>query len=114
MGNKIRIPLSVDEYNEELTQEIKKGKRKQFEEEHNIDRDAKGKLNKGARLAQKDSCDELSILLRYKSGMPAKEIVNDLKCSKSTVYAVISKYKKQQAAILEKSNQGEKGNTNEE
>ena len=114
MANIIPIRSMVDEYFEELTQETEKNKRKQFEEEHNIDRDAKGRLNKGARLAQKDSCYELSILLRYKSGMPAKEIVNDLKCSKSTVYAVISKYKKQQASILEKSNQGEKGNTNEE
>lgn len=102
MGNKIRIPLSVDEYNEELTKEIKKGKRKQFEEEHNIDRDAKGRLNKGAVLAKKDNCDELSIIIRYKRGMPAKEIAKDLNCSKSTVYSVISKYKKQRASILEK------------
>ena len=114
MGNIIPIRSMVDDYFEELTQETEKSKRKQFEEEHNIKRDKKGRLNEGAILAKKDNCDELSIIIRYKSGMPVKEIVKDLNCSKSTVYNVISKYKKQQATILEKTNQGEKGNTNEE
>ena len=41
-------------------------KRKEFEELNNIKRDSKGRLNKGAKLAKKDSCNETKIYLIWK------------------------------------------------
>lgn len=88
------IPLSVKEYREQMAEEIKKGRHKEFEDKRNIKRDSKGRLNKGAALAKKDSCNEKGILLRYQGGMTVKEIVECMGCSKSTVYNVLSKNKK--------------------
>lgn len=63
------------------------------EKKHNVYRDERGRLNKGALLAKKDSCNETAILLRYYSGMTVKEIVECRGCSKSTVYNVIKRIK---------------------
>ena len=60
---------------------------------HNIVRDKRGRLNKGALLASKDNCQAEKILLRYASGMSVREMVECLGCSKSTVYNVIKKYR---------------------
>ncbi len=68
-------------------------KRKKFEELHNIKRDSKGRLNKGAKLAKKDSCNETKIYLMYVAGATVKEIVEIYGCSKSVVYRVLAKYK---------------------
>lgn len=88
------IPLSVKEYREQMAEEIKKGRHKEFEDKRNIKRDSKGRLNKGSALAKKDICDKKGILLRYQSGMTVKEITECMGCSKSTVYNVLSKNKK--------------------
>lgn len=60
----------------------------------NIHRDKQGRLNKGARLASKDNCNKVEILRMYDEGMTVKQIVNDLRCSKSTVYNAIKKHRK--------------------
>lgn len=71
----------------------RKAQREQFEKVRNIKRDKRGRLNKGALLAKKDCCNEDEIWLRYMSGMSAKQIVDCMGCSSSTVYNVIKKYK---------------------
>lgn len=55
------------------------------EKKRNVNRDKRGRLNKGARLAQKDSCSIQKIWSLYQTDMTVKEIVNRLGCSKSTV-----------------------------
>lgn len=88
------IPLSVDEYREQMEEAIEKGKQEQYKEKRNIKRDGKGRLNKGSALAKKDSCNVEGILLRHISGMAVKEIVECMGCSKSTVYNAIKKHRK--------------------
>ena len=68
-------------------------KRKKFEELQNIKRDSKGRLNKGARLAKKTSCNETKIYLMYELGATVKEIIEMYGCSKSVVYRVLAKHK---------------------
>ena len=68
-------------------------KRKKFEELQNIKRDSKGRLNKGARLAKKASCNETKIYLMYELGATVKEIIEMYGCSKSVVYRVLAKHK---------------------
>lgn len=82
----------IDE--EWVDREIEKQRKKEWDKKHNIQRDERGRLNKGALLASKDSCKEQGILLRYDNGMPVKEIVDCMGCSKSTVYNVIKKRRK--------------------
>lgn len=60
----------------------------------NSQRDKKGRLKKGVKLASKDNCNKVEILLRHDSGMTVKQIVECLECSKSTVYSVIKKHRK--------------------
>ena len=71
-------------------------KEKSFDEKHNIKRDSKGRLNKGALLAKKEAYNEAKIYLLFAAGASAKEIVEHSACSKSTVYRIISKYNKKQ------------------
>lgn len=73
--------------------EIEKLRIQHEDSKHNVHRDNRGRLNKGALLASKDSCNEMSILLRHKIGMSVKQIVDCMGCSKSTVYNIISKHK---------------------
>ena len=68
-------------------------KRKEFEELQNIKRDSKGRLNKGAKLAKKASCNETKIYLMYELGATVKEIIEMYGCSKSVVYRVLAKHK---------------------
>lgn len=67
--------------------------KKNFEELRNIKRDNKGRLNKGAKLAKKDSCNEMKIYLMHELGATVKEIVEHYGCSKSVVYRVLAKHK---------------------
>lgn len=83
----------MDKFDERLFREQKKADREKFEKLHNIKRDKRGRLNKGALLAKKDTCNEDKIWLRYKAGMTVGEIVEVMGCSKSTVYNVIKKRK---------------------
>lgn len=80
-------------FDEMLFREHRKTTREKFEKQHNIKRDKRGRLNKGALLAKKDTCNEDKIWLRYKAGMTVGEIVEVMGCSKSTVYNVIKKRK---------------------
>lgn len=75
---------------------IEENFKRRREERRNIRRDEKGRLKKGARLAQKDSCDVAAIWLRYTAGMSVKEIVESRGCSKSTVYKVLKQQKEKQ------------------
>lgn len=95
----------VDREIEKQCKEQEEQRKREWDEKHNIHRDKRGRLNKGALLASKDNCSEVGIQLRYDSGMSAKEIVDCMKCSKSTVYNVIAKHrnKKRKSAILENS-----------
>lgn len=83
--------------------ECEKQYKKEWDEKHNIHRDKRGRLNKGALLASKDSCNEYGILLRLASGMTVNEITECMGCSKSTVYHVRKKHREQnrKSAILE-------------
>lgn len=74
--------------------EQKKHDKREFEKKHNVKRDKRGRLNKGALLAQKDCCNENKIWLLRCSGMSVKEIVECMGCSKSTVYNILNKHKK--------------------
>ena len=65
----------------------------EFEELQNIKRDSKGRLNKGAKLAKKASCNETKIYLMYELGATVKEIIEMYGCSKSVVYRVLAKHK---------------------
>ena len=80
-------------FDEWLFREQKKADREKFEKQHNIKRDKRGRLNKGALLAKKETCNEDEIWLRYMSGMTVGQIVYVMGCSKSTVYNVINKRK---------------------
>lgn len=79
---------------EKQRREQEEQRKREWNKKHNIHRDERGRLNKGALLGSKDNCNEKGILLRYDSGMSVKEIVNCMGCSKSTVYNVIKKHKK--------------------
>ena len=68
-----------------VDKECERQRKEEWDKKHNVHRDKRGRLNKGALLASKDSCNEQGILLRYDSGMSVKEIVNCMECSKSTV-----------------------------
>lgn len=67
--------------------------REKFEKEHNIKRDKRGRLNKGALLAKKTTCNDVKIWLLYMAGMSVKTIVENMGCSKSTVYNSIKRHK---------------------
>lgn len=67
--------------------------RKKFEEIRNIKRDSKGRLNKGALLAKKNSCDGSKIYLMHEMGATVKEIVEHYGCSKSAVYRILAEHK---------------------
>ena len=64
-----------------------------LKELQNIKRDSKGRLNKGAKLAKKASCNETKIYLMYELGATVKEIIEMYGCSKSVVYRVLAKHK---------------------
>jgi transposase len=95
----------VDREIEKQCKEQEEQRKREWDKKHNIRRDKRGRLNKGALLASKNNCSEVGIQLRYDSGMSPKEIVDCMKCSKSTVYSVIKKHKnkKSKSAILENS-----------
>ena len=75
---------------------------KKFEWERNIQRDEKGRLNKGAKLAKKDTCNENKIKLLIGAGFSVKQIVENLGCSKSTVYKIRKEYKERQKGWISK------------
>lgn len=77
---------------EEFDAMIEEGNKKEFNSKRNIKRDKKGRLNQGAKLAQKDSCDEYKIKTYLRWGFSVKDIVGLLGCSKSVVYRVRKKY----------------------
>ena len=54
----------VDREIEKQRKELAEQRKKEWDKKHNIYRDKRGRLNKGALLASKDSCNELGILLR--------------------------------------------------
>lgn len=60
---------------------------------HNFDRDKRGRLLKGAKIAKKE-LDVDKIWDLYRLGVPVKDIVKTVKCSKSTVYNIINECKK--------------------
>lgn len=82
--------LSDEEYIR-LQEEGIKERKKEREKEHNVIRDKRGRLNKGARLAEKESCNENEIWSMYTEGNTVKEIVSFLGCSKSTAYNIIKR-----------------------
>lgn len=84
----------VDREIEKQRKEREEQRKREWDKKHNIHRDERGRLNKGALLASKDSCGEVGILLRYDSGMSVREIVESVGCSKSTVYDVIKKHRR--------------------
>lgn len=55
----------------------------------NEKRDKRGRLEKGSRIAAKPSCDKNEIRYLYKLGLSVKQIVERMKCSKSTIYNAI-------------------------
>ena len=70
--------------------------RQQREYEHdkikalqNVRRDQRGRLLKDSKIASKSCCDPDRIWQLHYSGFSVKEIVRQLKCSKSTVYRVL-------------------------
>lgn len=70
--------------------------RQQREYEHdkikelqNVQRDERGRLLEGSKIASKSCCDPDRIWQLHYSGFSVKEIVRQLKCSKSTVYRVL-------------------------
>lgn len=79
---------------EKQRKEREEQRKKEWDIKHNIHRDERGRLNEGALLASKDNCNEQEILLRHDSGMSVKEIVDCMKCSKSTVYNAIKRHRK--------------------
>lgn len=90
-----------EEYSdEELDAIIKKGIVKEFNRKRNIRRDDKGRLNKGAKLAKKDACNEQKIIMWLRMGFSVKEIVMALGCSKSTVYRVKKKYEEKKGTWI--------------
>lgn len=72
--------------------EVKEEIHEQSSDKNNF-RDSRGRLLDGAQIAKKDCCNDVKIILMYGAGMTVKEIVNELGCSKSTVYNVLSKSK---------------------
>ena len=78
---------------EEATDISEDNARKEFEEIRNIKRDSKGRLNKGALLAKKDSCNGSKIYLMHEMGATVKEIVEHYGCSKSAVYRILAEHK---------------------
>lgn len=84
----------VDREIEKQRKEKEQERKKEWNKKHNIHRDERGRLNKGALLASKDNCKEQEILLRHDSGMTVREIVERMGCSKSTVYNVLKKHRK--------------------
>jgi DNA invertase Pin-like site-specific DNA recombinase len=78
---------------DDINRLIKEEQRRQFEEKRNIYRDEKGRLNKGAQLNHKESCNSDRIWLMYCSGMSIDEIMKIMKCSRSSAYRIIKKNK---------------------
>lgn len=55
----------------------------------NENRDVRGRLKKGSRIAVKMNCDKDIIRNHYRMGLSVKDIVEKLGCSKTTVYNAI-------------------------
>ena len=55
----------------------------------NVQRDRRGRLLEGSKIASKSCCNPDRIWQLHYSGFSVKEIVRQLKCSKSTVYRVL-------------------------
>ena len=79
---------------EDIDRLIDEERRKHFEELRDIKRDKKGRLNKGARLAQKDCCDKEEIIRLFSKGLTAKAIANRMGCGLASVYRIIGGVKK--------------------
>lgn len=60
-----------------------------LEKLQNVQRDERGRLLEGSKIASKSCCDPDRIWQLHYSGFSVKEIVKRLKCSKSTVYRVL-------------------------
>ncbi len=52
-------------------------------------RDSRGRLKKGAKIAEKGKCDREEIWRLHTKGKTVREIVEIMQCSKSTVYDTI-------------------------
>ncbi|MCM1223298.1 MAG: helix-turn-helix domain-containing protein [Lachnospiraceae bacterium] len=78
---------------EEFYRFMKEAYRDSWEKERNVKRDKLGRLNKGARIAQKSQCSKEKILAVYREGKSVKEIASRCMCSKSTVYNVLKEHK---------------------
>lgn len=68
-------------------------RKKAFDKERNIRRDKKGRLNKGAQLAKKDSCNKSRIWSLYCEGVSIKKIMTYMGCSQATAYKAIKEFK---------------------
>ena len=64
-------------------------KHERLKELQNVRRDQRGRLLKDSKIASKSCCDPDRIWQLHYSGFSVKEIVRQLKCSKSTVYRVL-------------------------
>jgi len=60
-----------------------------IKELQNVQRDGRGRLLEGSKIASKSCCNPDRIWQLHYSGFSVKEIVRQLKCSKSTVYRVL-------------------------
>lgn len=91
--------LSAEDMLMECMQNLEtKQRNEKFENDRNIKRDKRGRLNRGARLAKKDNCNEAEIWRLHMKGMSAQKIAADMDCSKSTVYNAIKKGKERMKA----------------
>ena len=99
--NDNRSCADLDGWDWPTEEEHRRQVREEFEKRRNIKRDEKGRLNKGAKLAHKDRCNEWVIINYYVGGLSVKEIVKATGAGKSTIYNMIKKYKERTASALE-------------
>ena len=90
-----------ESYNEviERVKREKEGIETEYDRERNIKRDWHGRVTDGSRLAQQDRCDKDKIWQLRCSGMPVKEIVKYMGCSKSTVYNAIKEHREKMGVL---------------
>ena len=96
----LNIPWWEYYSDEEFDAILQKDIAEEFNYKRNINRDEKGRLNKGAKLAKKDACNESKIILYLRMGCSVKEIVEGLGCSKSTVYRIKKQYEEKGEILI--------------
>ena len=97
------IFADYDEWDEDCyydDETIIKMQKEYFDGKRNISRDRKGRLNKGARLAEKDNCNKDSIISLYNDGMSVKKIAAYKRCSQATVYNAVKAFKKKDGQLF--------------